>query len=127
MVIVLIHWKIKPKQKMVDRFLEFWKKEAIVNDRRGLVGEFLTESHSNAEYDWITWGLGGCERKYRTFINIGYWSSAEEFKDQIGQYFDTSSGKKDFEAKRRVRTVMKPKCWRIGDASLPSHDSGGVL
>ena len=24
------------------------------------------------------------------------------------------------------RTVLKPVCWRVGDASLPGHDSGGV-
>ena len=38
MIVVVIHWKIRPD--MVGEFLEFWKTAAVVNDRRGLVGEF---------------------------------------------------------------------------------------
>ena len=127
MIIVLIEWKIKPEPEMVEKFLRFWKKKAVVSDRRGLIGEFLTEAHSTAEYGWITWQLTGCEGKYRSFINIGYWSSAEEFHAQVGKDFETSAGLKEFEAKPRVRAVLKPNCWRIGDGTLPIHDSGGVL
>ena len=127
MIIVLIEWKIKPEPEMVEKFLRFWKKKAVVSDRRGLIGEFLTEAHSTAEYGWITWQLTGCEGKYRSFINIGYWSSAEEFHAQVGKYFETSARLKEFEAEPRVRAVLKPNCWRIGDGTLPIHDSGGVL
>lgn len=125
MIIVVIHWKIKPE--LVEEFLESWKKTAVVGDRRGLVGEFLTEAHSTAEYPWITWDLAGCEGKYRSFINVGYWDSAQEFQEQIGKYFETSTGMQKFEAEPRVRTALKPKCWRMGDSNLPIHDSGGVL
>ena len=76
MIIVMIHWKIVPDR--VDEFLEFWRKEALINDRRGLVGELLTEAHSTAEFEWITWQLTGCEGKYRSFINIGYWDNAKD-------------------------------------------------
>ena len=92
MIIVLIHWKIKPKKKMVEKFLKFWRKSAVVEDRRGLIGEFLSEALSTAEYSWITWQLTGCEGKYRSFINVGYWNSAAEFHAQIGKYFETSAG-----------------------------------
>ena len=124
-IIVLIHWKIKPDR--VEDFLCFWKKKATVDNRRGLVGEFLTEAHSSAEYPWITWHLTGCEGKYRSFINVGYWAYAEDFREQVDKYFDTSTGVKCFEFEPRVRTVLKPQCWRLGDAPLPIHDSGGVL
>lgn len=127
MIIVLIHWKIKPEPNMVKEFLKFWKEAAVVSDRGGLVGEFLTEAHSTAEYGWISWQLTGCEGKYRSFINVGYWNSAEEFHAQIGKHFGTSAELKEFEAERRVRTVLTPKCWRMGDSALPVHDSGGVL
>ena len=127
MIVVLIHWKIKPEQERVDEFLDFWRKTATINDRRGLIGEILTEGYSTEEYDWITWPLTGSEGKYRSFVNIGYWNSAEEFHEQIGKYFETSTGPKGFEAEPRIRTVMKPKCWRMGDSDLPIHDSGGVL
>ena len=115
MFIVLIHWKIKPEQERVDEFLEFWRKTATVDNRRGLIGEFLTEACSTAEYGWITWQLTGCEGKYRSFVNIGYWNSAEEFHEQIGKYFETSTGPKEFEAEPRIRTVMNPNAggWAI--------------
>ena len=125
MIIVLIRWKIKPK--MVEDFLEFWRKSAVVSDRSGLIGEFLTEASSPADYDWVTWQLTGCEGKYRSFINVGYWNSAEEFHAQIGKHFVSSSGLKEFEAEPRERAVLKPKCWRMGDGTLPIHHSGGVL
>ena len=125
MIIVLIHWKIKPDK--VEDFLDFWRQKAIVDNRRGLVGEFLMEAHSPAEYPWITWELTGCEGKYRSFINVGHWANSEEFHEQIGKYFETSTGTCEFEFEKRVRVVLKPKCWRLGDAPLPIHDSGGVL
>ena len=127
MIIVVIHWKIKPEPETVKEFLEFWKTTAVVEDRRGLIGEYLSEGHSTAEFGWITWPLTGCEGNYRSFINVGYWNSAEEFQEQVGKYFDSSTGPKDFEAEPRLRTALKPKYWRIGDSSLPIHDSGGVL
>ena len=126
MIIVLIQWKIKPEPEMVKKFLEFWKKTAVIEDRRGLIGEFLSEPHSQAEFSWITWQLNGCEGKYRSFINVGYWNSAAEFHAQIGKYFESPSDPEEFEAAPRRRAVLKPKCWRIGDGALPIHDSGGV-
>ncbi|MCY4588990.1 MAG: hypothetical protein OXE86_00190 [Alphaproteobacteria bacterium] len=125
MIIVIIHWKIKPD--MVNEFLDFWRMSAVVNDRNGLIGEFLGEEHSAAEFGWITWPMTGCKGKYRSFVNVGYWNSGDEFQAQVGRYFDLSTGPKDFEAEPRLRTALRPKCWRIGDSTLPIRDSRGVL
>ena len=92
MIIVLIHWKIKPDQEMVDEFLQFWRQTALIDDRRGLIGEFLTEAHSTAEYGWITWQLTGCEGEYRSFINVGYWNThlvMTSWRNSIGKKIDT--------------------------------------
>ena len=43
MIIVMIKWKIENKQAKIDAFLDFWKQEVVVQDRKGLVGEFLSE------------------------------------------------------------------------------------
>lgn len=125
MVIVVIHWKIKPD--MVDEFLDFWKTSAVISDRTGLIGEFLSEGHSTAEFDWITWPMTGREGIYRSFVTVGYWNSGDEFQAQVGRYFETSTGPQDFEAEPRLRTALKPKVWRIGDSRLPIHDSHGEL
>ena len=125
MIVVLIHWKIIPDK--VDEFLEFWRKTAIVQDRKGLIGEFLSEVSSTSEYNWITWDLGALQDRYKSFVNVGLWDDPCEFREQIGKYFETSTGKQHFEHEARVRTVLHPKCWRMGDSNLPLHDSGGVL
>ena len=83
MIIVLIHWKIKPDQEMVDKFLQFWRQTAVVEDCRGLIGEFLTEAQSTAECSWIMWQLTGCEGKYRSFINVGDWNSVNSFQQLL--------------------------------------------
>ena len=123
MVIALIHWKIKPDR--VNEFLGYWRKEAVVQDRKGLIGEFLSEACHTSDFPWITWDLTGCEGVYRSFVNVSMWSDVEEFHEQIGKHF---TGKpEEFEYELRVRTILRPACWRMGDSHLPIHDSGGTL
>ena len=128
MILVLIRWKIRPEPEQIASFLEFWRKEAIAQDRRGLVGEFLNAVCTAESFPHITWdmdGEGGDE--YKTYVNVGIWADAEAFHVQIGSYFNDNKPLKKFEFDRRVRTVLNPVCWRMGDSSLPIHDSGGVL
>ena len=128
MIIVLIKWKIENKQKKLDAFLDFWKQEAVVHDRKGLVGEFLSKIGSGEQYDYITWDFEKPEGDtYKIFVNVAIWADADAFQEQIDKYFNDNNPLKDFEAERRVRTVLEPACWRIGDAPLPKHDSSGVL
>ena len=128
MIIVLIKWKIENKQEKLDAFQEFWKQEAVVQDRKGLVGEFLSEIGPRERYDYITWDFEKPEGDAcKIFVNVAIWADAGAFQEQIGQYFNDNNPLKDFEAERRVRTVLEPTCWRIGDASLSKHDSDGVL
>lgn len=128
MIIVMIKWKIKNTEEMIEAFLNHWKQEAVIQDRKGLVGEFLSEIESKDKYDFITWEFEEPKGDiYKMFINVGIWENHKEFKKQVGKYFKYKKPLQNFEAERRVRTVLKPKCWRMGDASLPKHDSGGVL
>ena len=55
MVIVVIKWSIKPDR--THDFRKHWAPEAQVQDRRGLVGEFLSEVGSQDDYPYITWIL----------------------------------------------------------------------
>lgn len=125
MVIALIHWKIKPD--LVSEFLHYWQEEAVIQDRNGLIGEFLSEACDASKFPWITWDLTGCEGVYRSFINVGLWDNADDFHDQIAKYFVASGEPKSFEHKERTRTILRPTRWRIGDSNLPLHDSGGTL
>jgi hypothetical protein len=55
MIIVLIHWRIKP-DKTTD-FLDVWRTQARVNDRTGLVAELLNEVKTPKDLWYITWHL----------------------------------------------------------------------
>ena len=125
MVIVLVHWKIRPDK--VEAFLEYWRKTAIVQDKKGLIGEFLSDACHTSEFPWITWDLTGCDGLYRSFVNVGMWSNAKDFHEQIGKYFEGKAKQQDFEYKKRTRTILRPACWRIGEAHFPIHSSGGTL
>ena len=125
MVIVVIKWSIKPH--MIEDFRGFWAEEARVQDRLGLVAEFLSEVGSKDDYPYITWTLDdlGAEAS-QTYVNVGIWTDSDAFREQIARYFNDDGPIRAFEAARRVRTVLMPKWWRIGDATLPTGDSTGV-
>ena len=60
-------------------------------------------------------------------MNVGTWANRDEFEEQIGKYFNDDNPIKPFELERRVRTVLTPMSWRVGEGSLPANDSSGVL
>ena len=126
MVIVVIKWSIKPDR--IEAFRLFWSQEARVQDRRGLVGEFLNEVGSKDDYPYITWNLDdqGAQAS-QLYVNVGIWTDSDAFQEQIARYFNDDGPIREFEAARRVRTVLMPKLWRIGGAMLPVDDSSGVL
>ena len=125
MVIALIHWKIEPDR--VEEFLEFWQKKAVVQDRSGLVGEFLSEVGDAGEFPWVTWDLADREGVYRSYVNVGLWRNADDFHHQIARYFNDDTAPESFESERRVRAILRPLHWRVGYAELPIQDSGGTL
>ena len=105
MVIVVIKCSIKPER--TQEFRNFWKQKALVRNRRGLVGEFLSDVGSKRAYPYITWNLDD-ERTdpYKVYINVGIWSESDAFHQQNSQYFNDIVPMKKFEAARRVRTVL---------------------
>ena len=124
MEIVFVHWNIVKGRE--EEFKQYWKSGLPVNDRTGLVGEFLSQPSGHEKYDWVTWDLRSTDVS-TIFINVGLWKDAEAFHLQIGQYFNPQKGKLDFEYELRKRALLSPTCWRMGDWILPRHDSGGVL
>ena len=122
MVIVLILWKIKPGHE--DAFRKHWEQKLRIQDRTGLVGEFLCEPGPEG---YITWHLPSPEDPSCTvFVNVGIWASADAFRQQIEPYFNDDKPLESFEAARRVRTVLYPGSRRMGSALLPEGDTEGV-
>ena len=116
MRIVLIEWRIKKGEE--EQFLEYWSKRALVRDRSGLIGEFLSRVESPQEYPWITWEL---DERWTTFVNVGMWREASDFEEQIGCYMNETRPPMAFEAARRRRVLVAPERWRLGGTSLPTY------
>ncbi len=134
MIIVFIDWYIKPGK--VDEFLKFWKQTVQVNDRSGLVGEFLSKPADITYKTWITWNMNADiaadsatheTPEYERFINVGIWMEEKSFECAVAKYFNENKPPESFEFKRRRRCLLTPKTWRIGDGKLPACDSKGVL
>lgn len=119
MVIVLVQWKIKPGLGAV--FRSHWEKNLRIANRSGLVAEFLCEPGSEG---YITWAMPDPDDPPCTlFVNVGIWTDADAFRDQVEPYFNDDREPEPFEAARRVRTVLHPVSRRMGCALLPKDSS----
>ena len=127
MFIALIHWMIKTDAESVDKFRDHWQTKNTVDDRSGLIGEFLCESLSSEDYPYINWSLDpDSSGDFRSFITVGIWETETAFQSQVARHFNDNKPVLAFEAYRRRRVVLDPRDWRMGQASLPAHDSPGV-
>ena len=120
MRIVLVEWRIRKGEE--EQFLEYWSKRVIVQDRSGLIGEFLSRVESRQQYPWITWEL---DERWTTFVNVGLWREASDFEEQIGRYMNEARPPMAFEAERRRRVLVAPERWRMGGTGLPHMGTSG--
>lgn len=122
MIAVLIHWRIKPTPEAEKAFLDFWTRVAKIEDKSGLVGEFLSQPLPASQFPFMVDDLSPPpgDVPCRRFINIGLWKDWQSFYDQVGKNMRDDKPMLEFEAARRTRTVLEPKQWRIGKFSLPA-------
>jgi hypothetical protein len=119
--IVLVEWRIKKGRE--NEFLEYWSTRSTIPDRSGLIGEFLSRVADRKQYPWMVWDL---DRRWTTFVNVGFWRDGEAFQDQIGRFIDNSRPPLAFEARKRRRVFVAPERWRIGATPLLLSDHPGV-
>ena len=122
MILVLIHWRIKPDDASEAAFFSFWTEVAKIEDKMNLIGEFLSVPVSADTFPFKVddFSVGHSQEDCRHFINVGAWKDWQSFNDQVGKYMDDARPIEDFEAERRTRTVLEPKHWRVGRAILPA-------
>ncbi len=118
---IVVHWKIKPGQERA--FLDYWSTKATIEDRSGLLSEFLSAPEDRAKYPWINWDTNA---HYTSFYNVGLWRTGEDFQQQIGRFVDNTKPLLEFEAERRQRIFLSPERWRAGPNGLPQLDAPGV-
>lgn len=123
MRLVVVHWKIKPGREA--EFLDHWSTRATIEDRAGLLCEFLCSVEDRGRFPWII--LQALDSRWTSFFNVGLWRDAAAFQDQIGRHIDDARPPLDFEAERRERVFLSPERWRLGRSALPASDPPGVL
>ncbi len=124
-MIALIHWRIKPDG--VEEFLRHWRENNQIEDRSGLIAEFLSDSLKPSDLPFITWHLDEQSLgNFRSYVTVGIWADADAFAKQIAQYFTDDKPMLPFEQFRRRRVVFKPVEWRIGHSAMPVGDTPGV-
>jgi hypothetical protein len=126
-VIVLIHWRIKPDVASEAAFLEFWRTVARISDKTNLIGEFLSAPVLATNFPFLVddFSAGHSQGACKHFMNIGLWRDWKSFEQEVGKYFDDAKPMQPFEAQRRTRTVLEPKEWRRGEAALTNTSTCG--
>lgn len=121
MILVLIYWRIKPTDKDIADFKNWWKTEAKISDEGNLIGEFLSEPLPASQFNFAVNDLPAHdgEPPHKAFVNVGMWKDLESFHAQVGHNFRDDKPPMDFEAVRRTRTILEPGDWRRGQWQLP--------
>jgi hypothetical protein len=128
MFIAVIHWRVKPDQKSLNDFREHWNKRNAIDDRDGLIGEFLSEALASKDYPYITWHLDPeSSGDFKSYVTVGLWSNPEAFAREVARHFNDDEPILAFEKYRRRRVVFAPVGQRIGMDVLPKTDSEGVV
>jgi hypothetical protein len=119
--IVLVEWRIKKGSEQA--FLDYWSTRATIEDRSGLVAEFLSKVEDQNQFPWMVWNL---DPNWTTYVNVGIWRAGADFQQQIGRFIDNSRPPLEFEADRRRRVLVAPERWRIGGTPLLGKDHPDV-
>jgi hypothetical protein len=119
--IVLVEWRIKKGRE--QEFLDYWSTRSTIPDRSGLIGEFLSRVEDRKQFPWMVWDL---DRRWTTYVNVGFWRDGADFQEQIGRFIDNRKPSQAFEAQKRRRVFVAPERWRIGEAPFLAADHPGV-
>lgn len=124
MEIVVILWKIKPGADNRQAFFRDWADTLKIDDRSGLVGEFLSRPRSADEAgpDFSILGPHPSD-EYELYFNVGIWDTLDTFRAQvIDKYVNGNPADRPFLFEPPRRMALSPEQWRVGDAQLPAGD-----
>ena len=121
MRIVIVEWRIKRGQEAA--FLDYWSQNEAIDDRSGLIGEYLSHVEDQKDCQWITLEFGD---GWTTYVNVGFWSDADAFRREVGPKINDQRPALSFEHEKRRRTFLCPDRWRVGGTMLPAMSHGLV-
>lgn len=124
MIIVVIHWRIRPGDVHRNAFLREWAETLTINERDHLVGEYLSRPMTSEEAGFEC-GLLGLPRtdQFESFFNIALWDDFESFRREvIDPHAGSPKEPRPFEYGYRQRLALKPQLWRAGLSKPPMED-----
>lgn len=118
MIIVLVFWQIHDNDEAITSFRKWWSESAAIEDRSGLVGEYLCDAadvHVSFQVadqpPWVT-----TDAPTRPFVNVAIWKDVDSFYEQVGQYMGQTQ---PFEVVPRQRVVVNHVASRRGAWGFP--------
>jgi hypothetical protein len=109
-VIVLIHWRIKPNRDSEAAFFDYWATKAKIGDKLNLVGEFLSTPIPARDFpyrvDDLSFGPGVLDCWH--YLNVGFWKDKESFHDQVGKHMKDDKDIEHFEVDRQPSHQNRP-------------------
>ena len=124
MDIVVILWKIKAGADNRQAFFKHWAETLEIDDRTGLVGEFLSRplSADEAGPEFSVLGAHPSD-EYELYFNVAIWDTLDAFRAQvIDKYVSGDPADKPFLFEPPRRMALSREQWRVGDAQLPAGD-----
>ena len=101
MEIILVHWLVK--EDKAKEFEKHWKMMMNVEGKEGFYREILTEAVTKPDPKFNTFSI--TDRNYRTYINIGFWRSIEDFERAVQQTMPKASQATDPESRRTKQSI----------------------
>jgi hypothetical protein len=89
MIIVIIHWKIRPDEDSIRQFRDSWR-QMEPPERANYVGEYLIDplSKDKVGFACTTFNVSSSV-KYRSFFNVGIWKDVDAYRTDIIESFVT--------------------------------------
>jgi hypothetical protein len=122
--IVIILWKIKAGADNRQAFFKHWAEKLEIDDKAGLVGEFLScpQSADEAGPEFSVFGAHASD-EYELYFNVAIWETLDAFRAEvIEKYLGGDPADKPFLFEPPRRMALSPKQWRVGAAPLPAAD-----
>jgi heme-degrading monooxygenase HmoA len=91
------------KEGKAEEFEKHWKMMMNVEGKEGFYREILTEPVTEPDPKFNTFSI--TDRNYRTYINIGFWRSIEDFERAVQQTMPKASQATDPESRRTKQSI----------------------
>lgn len=122
MIVLIVHWKIRPDDRSVRQFLEKWH-DMEPSRPSNFFAEYLSAPLPAEEtgFPCTTFNVSS-DVRYRSFFNVAIWRDVDSFNnDVLNTHVAGAPDIEPFEFDRRERMVLSPVDMHVGEYE-PIHE-----